>query len=299
MAMMTMKGLPSFIASLLWVAIAVTITITTTTHAVESVASDCDGPVPFTYVAPGELELVSPIRGQEGTWITITGEGLLGGGTNASQITLAGIVAEAIISSNSTFIQVVAGYSGSAIEEGEIIIIADTGAIFKAEGSWSYDDPASISSVSPEVGQYKTRVTISGTNMIPDDDVAELSSVELGGVNAHTIVSANATHVIVEAADAPAALSAADVVLTSTTGSRVTAKQAWQYRERGAIASVEPDSGVAGTSAIIYGKELWGHGGSTASITLAGVEATIAKETDSFAVVVAGDPSGGCTGLVG
>jgi len=64
--------------------------------------------------------------------------------------------------------QIVVTASGSsvAINQGDVVITSDTGAIVRALQGWSYAAAVNITAVSPSRGQRGTLVTISGSGLL-------------------------------------------------------------------------------------------------------------------------------------
>ena len=117
----------------------------------------------FTYTAVGVITTVTPNVGQLGTVVVINGDRLLGGGAKAASVTLVGETTT-IKSSGATEVVVQASASAKT-DSGDIVIVADTGAIVTGNGLFTYKTPSKISAIKPAVGQLGTSVTISGTTM--------------------------------------------------------------------------------------------------------------------------------------
>ena len=245
----------------------------------------------WEYLVPGVIDTVTPSSGQRGSRVVIVGERLAGGGVNVTGVQLAGTAVERIVSSNQTHVVVIAALGSSAVT-GSVVLTADTGAVVSRAAAWSYLAPGAITQVSPSFGQEGTRVTISGTRLLGDGSSASL--VTLAGVSA-TITDSSQIEVKVTAASSVSARTG-DVIVVSNTGIIVTRVGGWEYRDAGVIAALEPTSGVEGTQVLIYGSNLFGHGTSIASLTLAGVPATIRQQTNFFVRAVAGAGSPGAPG---
>jgi len=178
------------------------------------------------------------------------------------------------------------------------VIVADTGAIVSEDDAWTYLEPAVITSVNPAYGQFGTFVTISGARLEGSGSGSGadiVDTVALAGVGAEVISSTNTT-VVVRAADS--APGTGDVLITTLTGIRHTLSSAWEYRELGVVVTAEPNVGVSGTTVILYGVNLQGHGGAVVRVQLAGVDASIEREADQFVTVTAGSGVAGTTGDV-
>merc|ERR1712139_358611 len=103
-------------------------------------------PKAFEYTHRGEVLLASPARGQVGTFVTIYGSNLLGGGSVLRRITLGDVEPMEITLANSTLIRLRAGPARS-LGLGDILIISDTGSIVTSMNGWTYDIPSNISYV--------------------------------------------------------------------------------------------------------------------------------------------------------
>ena len=117
---------------------AVDITIVSSTGAVVVEAGG------WTELVEGNIQAVSPASGQQGTVVTLTGSGLLGGGSDLVSVTLAGTEVDSFDASSTT-VTVEAGSAGAGV--GDIILTADTGAVIIASEAWEYVSVAEITSV--------------------------------------------------------------------------------------------------------------------------------------------------------
>ncbi|MEC7001005.1 MAG: IPT/TIG domain-containing protein, partial [Actinomycetota bacterium] len=235
----------------------------------------------WSYLEPGAVDSVQPSTGVEGTRVTIRGERLRGGGGSVDSVSLAGAEAEVVTAENDTVVEIVAGAAGEG--SGDVVLVADTGATVTSVDGWAYLAPSTVDTVEPAVGQFDTRVTISGDGLFADGD--SLASVTLVGVEVQEVSSASDTEVVVVAGRADAA--SGDTVLVANTGGRVTAADSFEYRTEGEILAVSPSSGHGGTEVNIYGSSLLAHGSSVAGVTLAGAAAEVKEGTDLFVTVIA------------
>ena len=90
----------------------------------------------WTYEGTGRIAQVEPSRGQFGTSVTITGNGLRGGGDNVVSVTLAGLEAHAITFENDTLVVAVAA---DGLEQyGSIRLTANSGAVLEITDSWRF-----------------------------------------------------------------------------------------------------------------------------------------------------------------
>ncbi|EGD82391.1 hypothetical protein PTSG_13198, partial [Salpingoeca rosetta] len=245
----------------------------------------------WTYIEAGSVSSVEPATGQRGSVVVIRGTNLLGGGSDVSSVTLAGVEVTSIDSANATVVVVVAGGRSTA-GAGDVVLMSDTRATVTASGAFTYLEPGNITSVSPSVGQDGTRVVIEGERLLGDGD--NVMSVTLAGVAA-TVTGASQSQINVTAHASTA--KTGDVVVVGNTGIIVSSTNAWTFGTPGYVEGVDPGRGVAGTEVLIYGNNLRGSGSRVASVMLGGVEAQILEQTNFFVRAVAG--SGGVAGVGG
>jgi len=216
-----------------------------------------------------------------GTRVTIQGSSFFGGGASTlDHVTLNG-VATTITSASDTEIVVVA-HSGSG--SGVVEIQAASGALTTGS-AFTFLTDAVIQSFSPSAGQYGTLVTITGTGLLGGG--ASVTVVTLAGVNA-TVISSNNSAVIVAAGDGAAGSGSVDIF--ANTGATASLP-GWTYLTRGIISAVSPTSGQYGTRVTIDGSNLRGGSTSVATVTLAGVPATVTSETNTQVIVTAANSS--------
>ncbi|MEC8483044.1 MAG: IPT/TIG domain-containing protein, partial [Pseudomonadota bacterium] len=149
----------------------------------------------FTYLLPGQINAVLPSSGQQQTRVTIRGTNLFNYGTEIVNVTLAGTAAT-IEYGNNTEIVVIAEPSSAV--QGDVVINTDTGGQVVLVDGWQYVAVASISSVSPGIGQYNTVVTIEGSDLFGGGTRA--AQVTLSGVEVERIIENSDSRVIVAAA---------------------------------------------------------------------------------------------------
>lgn len=236
----------------------------------------------WTYMEEGTTVAISPSLGQHNTVVTIAGTNMQGHGNAVVSVTLAGVEVQSIESESDEEIVVVAAPSADAIEDGAVIITADTGAVVTANANhtFTYVDAAIISSVSPATGQVGTVAIISGITMRAG--ASNVEQVELAGVEVLQIISENDDQIIVEAAEGPAQAATGDIKLTTSSGATVTAPQdvTWGYIVPGKISSVNPSQGRLGTALTISGIDLCGGGAEVVRVELAGFEATLGDTSE-------------------
>ena len=213
----------------------------------------------FTYA---EIRNVSPMRGQFGTRVTISGVSLLSGYNSVTpQVYLSGVQARVMSSSSNTI--VVEAQMPPEIDPGSAQPMSPPSSIFEVSGSveiivnspfsltfnvstdsaWTYERSGEIESVSPPFGQYGTRVTIQGENLLGYG--TSLTHATLNDTNATIVEASNATVVLI----APDLDSVGPVIIAlfSDNGAVVRGEETFEYRQRGAILAAEPSSGQNGT----------------------------------------------------
>ena len=228
----------------------------------------------WTALTTGAVTAVTPASGIRGTAVVITGQRLLGGGSSIVSVSLAGVSVLNIASSSDTTVSVRAG-DGSG--SGSVVLVANTGAIVTQANAWAYQAPGVISSVTPNTGQFGTKVTISGTRLLGDG--AQVTIVTLAGVEAEVVSFSNTMVVVV--AQASVAVNG-DIVITLDTSGLVVLTNGWTYGTQGIILAVSPSSGQQNTRVTIFGSNLFGYGNNIASVTLNGQSAFIDAQTLSL-----------------
>lgn len=152
-----------------------------TVVAVLSSGAIIDSPSKYwVYETPQSIVAVVPSSGHDGTIVTITGDNLLGGGTNVSNVRLGGVAAD-VVSGNDTEMVVIARASPQNINS-SVTVKADTGATVTADGVWTYIEPAVVTLVFPSSGQNGTRVDIIGSRLKAGGSA--IVAVTLAGVEA-------------------------------------------------------------------------------------------------------------------
>ncbi|MEC8483226.1 MAG: IPT/TIG domain-containing protein, partial [Pseudomonadota bacterium] len=243
-------------------------------------------PSGWTYLSQQNISTVQPVRGQIGTNVVISGSGLLGGGRQIINVTLAGIAAD-VGSSNDSSVRVTAsaGLGGTA---GDVVLIANTGATTTSNDSWTYLDEGNIDSVSPSTGHGGTYVIISGDRLRGGG--ADVHDVTLAGETAF-LVSQNDSTVVVRAAPSTVETQG-HVILTADSGAVITRENGFSYIAPAVINSATPSSGQLNTIVTITGMRLRAHGAEVVRAALSGVDATIVSESNSQVVIQASASSG-------
>jgi hypothetical protein len=248
----------------------------------------------FEYIAAGAISSVSPDSGRGGVRITITGSGLLGGGTELASLTIKNITALSTISANATTVIARAGLLTGAAGIGDIVIESDTGALTSEVDAFTYQATGVIATIFPASGHSGTRVTLTGTNLLGGG--AGVTELILGGRVATAVSSANETTIIAVANASDAGTG--DVKITADNGVTISNASAFTYVDPGVIQSVSPASGVAGTVVAIEGTGLLAGGATLSSVQLNGQEATVVNSSATQVFVVATAAAGPGSGVV-
>lgn len=189
------------------------------------------------------------------------------------------------VASQSQFqISVLAGPSAVPVVGGDVVMVADSGAVVTSVGSWTYLVPANITSVTPSAGSAGLDVVISGEGLRQGGDRVAIAT--LAGITA-VIVSESDTEVVLRVGSCgDSCPERGDVVLTSDTGAQVLSIDAWKY---GRIDSVVPPTGQLGVRVTISGQGLELDGDTVANVVLAGINVSgILFRNDSLVVATAG-----------
>ena len=252
----------------------------------------------FTYLEEGTIFSIEPSFGQRGTRVVIRGANLLGGGMSIENAMLAGVPANVVTSTNESIQLDVAQnlQSASYPQIGAVILTANTGATIRRLNGFTLVQPGEITAITPTTGQFGTRVTISGTNLLQGTSSDNITSVSLAGIPATILGTASQTQIMVQATSADAR-APGPVELTLASGARVTspAGTTFQYLQRGRVDTVVPNSGPVGTNVVITGTNFLGGGTSIAEVILGGVQARITGSSDTQINITAmvGIPGGG------
>jgi len=237
----------------------------------------------WTFVNDGTIVSVTPTSGQVGTLVTIHGSGLLGGAGSLSLVSIGGIAIR-IDSGNDTVIVGAIVTSGPPSVALDVVVISSSGAVAVGVQLWSYASGATLIALSPQSGQFGTRVNISGSNLLVGG--SRVTAVELAGVPVSSIVSSSDSLISV-VAGASNSSSSGNVAVTIDTGARYTLLTTWHQLTPGLIQTVLPGSGQFGTRVVISGSSLFGGGQTLSSVRLAGVDAAVVLSASNSEVVVA------------
>jgi len=248
----------------------------------------------FRYASPGSVTNVSPIIGQDGTFINITGTSLYPDGDTLTSVTLAGVAAT-ILNYSTGFIQLRAGRPAILESfDGPVVITAESGAILSSTTNFTYLQEGIIFSVTPSQGQNGSMVEIKGQDLFGGG--TSLDYVQLAEVTAASIdPTSNSTCVRVTARENPSSFNdsiTGDILLISNTGARVRRINGWTYVQRGVINSITPPSGQYGTAISIIGERLLSGSTGIPEVTIGGVAVDITASTNTIINGTVDNPSG-------
>ena len=223
----------------------------------------------FTFIQPGDIQMISPTSGQVGTRVAITGTGLVQGGEDIQQVTLAGTQATVIENASDTNIRVEASSSNPLFGPVEILLI--TGAIITSEQTFVYLQEGVIDILIPNHGTEGTQVQIEGSNLFGGG--SSVQRVLLNGVEAVIDLFTDSRVAVIAQAGEPGF---GGVEIVSDTGARVVRAFSWTYTELGSITSIEPPIGQQGIDVTLEGMRLLGSSGtSVTECRLAGILGTV------------------------
>ena len=244
----------------------------------------------WTYATAGAITSVTPSSGAAGTVVTIEGSALRSGATAVASATLAGIEVESVSFENDTYVTVIAGLAEHPSPKGDVVLTSSSGNTVTLEDAWNYTTVTDVHSVSPSQGQYGTRVTVSGVELL--SGASGLNGVTLAGVAVTSIVSESKTSVVVKA-DTSAVAVTGDIVLTASNGAEAKVVSGWTYVAKPVITGISPVEGQIGTVVTITGTTLLAGGASIDSAQLAGspVQEVVSSNDTHVVVVAAGNTS--------
>ena len=234
----------------------------------------------FTYIQEGEIITIVPRSGQQGTIVIVTGHGLLGGGSFIKNATLADLPATVVNSSGSSVVLQVAG-NGDNINNvlGDVILTADSGAIVRQLRGWTAVVPAVILSIQPEEGQFGSYITITGRNLLQGD--LNISSVQLAGVNAYSIVNISSTAIVIRAPSVPFSPNKrtpglrGSIKIVLETGAYIESSFLWSYTPQTTISSVFPVIGAVGTTVMIQLAHYYSNSDNIATVLLENITCNV------------------------
>ena len=246
----------------------------------------------FNYFQPGIIGNISPLQGQNGTIVNITGNLLYPTSDNLRSVTLAGVNA-LIVYATTYVIQVVAARPPT-LESfcGPIIIEAFSGAVLKYKTrNFTYLQEGIIYSVFPSKGQNGTMVEIKGFNLYGGGSAVH--GVWLAGVAAHINPDSTSNHIIVTVGESIASYNGSitgDVLLVSTSGAHIRRIDGWFYEQKGVILNINPPSGQYGTEILITGARLLSGATGVSSVTIDGVPVDVMMSSDNLIRGKIGNP---------
>ena len=245
----------------------------------------------FTHVEPGIITMVTPLQGQNGTVINITGTSLYPPGDTVMSVTLAGVSAR-IITYTSSFIQVIAARPATLeLFTGPVVIQASSGAIVRYTTNFTYLQEGIIFSVTPSQGQNGTLVKIEGQDLFGGGNTLDM--VWLAGTAASIQSGSDPSCVMVTALENPSSNNddiTGDIVIISDTGAHVRRINGWQYTQRGVIDNVTPANGQYGTIITISGMRLLSGAMGISQVTIGGVTVDNIIGNDSVITGNVGNP---------
>ena len=238
----------------------------------------------FTYLSEGVIFSVSPTRGRNGTVISIEGENLLGGGAQVQSVILAG--GQAVIVNQSSSLVFVMAPLGPCLT-GDILLISDTNAHVRRVDGWTTVQTGTVDSVTPSQGQYGTRVTITGANLLSGG--SGISTLIFNNV-VLDVVSSSDTEVVAMIGQPTDRLSftSESITLTSDLGGVLYLQYNWTFLNQSMITSITPPNGVSNTDVTIRGTNLLGGGGNITSVSIADILGVVRSSNDSEVVITTG-----------
>ena len=211
----------------------------------------------FTYVAQADITDMQDETGQLGSVTTIVGQNLRMNGATF-EVTLAGVKAQMMKATEGEF-KVRA--AGSTPQQGDVRIVADTGAFVREVNGWTFADAGKVTSVEPNNGWTDFEVLITGSNLRGQGSYVK--NVTMAGVTAKIVAENNtAISVVVQEPKDRYAKTVGDVVITADTGAVITFENGWTYNVAGKVAAVTPNNGREGSRITIKGSDLLGRGSS-------------------------------------
>jgi len=170
---------------------------------------------------------------------------------------------------------------------GDVVLVADSGAIVTSVNGFTYLEESTIDSVLPSSGQEGTIVVIIGQRLLGGGD--SIVSASLAGVTADALLDSNDTHVSVRAGAGNDTIG--DILLTSDSGAITTKANGFAYIVQGSIELVSPNKGQLGTYVTIFGVGLFGGGANVTSLKLGGVPVLSFQLLSSNTIKVRADKS--------
>lgn len=117
----------------------------------------------WAYRTAGRITDVVPSFGQQGTLVTIFGSALRGHAATVTNVSLAGVSVDRVVSESDTVVVVQAARRNSSFFNGSVIVFVDSGAMATLIDAFDYEPPQEVFAVTPLSGQHGTRITIEGS----------------------------------------------------------------------------------------------------------------------------------------
>ena len=271
----------------------------------------------WTQLEDGVVESIIPPAAPGGKEVLLCGQRLTGGGETIISVSLAGqISSDFNVTAFESFreglpndecIRVIPPIVTVPVGglRGNVVLITNTEAVVESTVEFSY---ATIQSITPFDGQFGTRVTISGIELLSGYSPSSVTpEVYLVGVKA-TVVSFNSSVVVVQANMAPTPqlssggvetgnifgiMGTVEIVVSSPSltflSFNVTMDMGWTYLIPGDVMSVDPVEGQYGTLITLRGTNLLGYGQFITHATFDGVNGTVMSSSDNTVVLRAPD----------
>lgn len=243
----------------------------------------------FTYLTEGIIFSVVPRQGRNGTVVSIEGENLLGGGAALESVILAGESADIINQTagvaSTVFVRAPLGFNTS--NTGDVILVSDTNAHVRRVDGWTYVQRGTVSSVTPNQGQYGTHVIISGQNLLSGGcgiGTARFSDVtfEVVSVTDTTVMA------IVGEPENPIEFTSESISITADLGGVLYVAYNWSFLNQSAIMNLNPPSGLSQEMVTINGTNLLGGGTVISSVRVAGIVGTVVMSSNNEVVIMTG-----------
>ena len=243
----------------------------------------------WTYLSPVMITNISTSVGYYKSFVVINGLEFRTGGSEVQSVLLAGFSTN-IINQSDTELRLIINEqfdsSGSGNITGPIVIIGTDGSTYTSNVTFTYLQ-LSVTSVSPNHGQYGTIVTIKGVGLLAGGN--NVTSMYLANVPVNSILSTSNSEIKAIASLSSTGTELSDIIFTVDTGAQVTIATSWYYVPPGSITSINPSSGQQGTLVTITGKGMLRGGEKPTDVFLSGVKAMeIIVGHDTFIRVRAG-----------
>ena len=212
-------------------------------------------PNSWTYEELGTITNVSPLIGQQGVVVSLTGTSLVGSAKSIEQCFIANV--EAVVSAFSdSSVDCIAGYSSVAVS-GPVRIVADTGPTIISNQTFDYYETY-ISEIEPVSGKNGTYVTIKGLNLTgPADTGSTISAVYFGNFSVFSTEVIDKDTLLVRVRGySQNTTDRFTVRVESTIGTFLELPDAWSFSEPGSIFNLSPASGLPGEVIAINGSNL-------------------------------------------